>query len=154
MKNLGLFIITVLLLVSCKKVEEPKDEDYGFCELIPIDNFPCGPEVISDALRYDSVPNTYFNLTDIKVYDNYMRIELSASGCDGSTWQVNLVDAQTIAYTNPMTKDLKIEFINNEDCLAVFSKLYYFDIAPLQETSDTIINLHIENADTSVLYSY
>ena len=141
----------VLVMVSCKKVEIVEQENDGFCELLP---FPCETKVIQDSLRYNSVPNTFFTLSNAVIFDNCLSFDLSASGCSGDSWKVNVIDAQTIAYTNPITKNLRIEFVNNEPCMAVFSKTYFFDLRPLQQNSDTLINLYIENRGVSLLYKY
>lgn len=155
MKYLSIFLLVLLTIVSCKKEKIVNLEQHqGFCEVITVDNYSCGNQVIEDSLRYDTISNTSFSLSSVDVTEDCLSFELSASGCDGSTWLVNVVDAQAIAYTNPISKDLKVEFKNNELCTAVFTKQYYFDLHPVQESTDTIINLNIVNGSTSVLYVY
>lgn len=154
MRFLIIICIIVLTVVSCKKEEIETPEEIGFCEVLPVGHISCGPEIIRDSLMFDSILSTFFTLSNVDISEDCLSFELTASGCDGNSWLVNLVEAQTIAYTNPITKELKVDFYNNEICAAVFTNHYYFDLLLLQENTDSVINLNIVNAGISILYSY
>lgn len=153
MRLVVLICVVVFTLVSCKK-DEIIHEEIGFCEVLLVEDFFCGSFIIQDSLRYDTVTNSNFSLTNIDVSGNCISFDLTASGCDGDSWEVKMIDAQIIAYTNPISKDFKVEFKNSELCTAIFTKQYYFDLLSIQESTDSIIKLNIVNAGVSKLYIY
>jgi len=48
--------------------------------------------IISDTL-YKNAPNDHVEIIDMKIEGNCLKIKFSASGCDGSSWNVKLIDS-------------------------------------------------------------
>ncbi len=147
-----LLFLSIVVFSTCQKVD--KKDDLSNCDFKTTNHFPCGSEVIEDSVRFDTISTIFKAVSNIDIIDDCLSFDITSSGCSGDSWIVNVVDAQTKEFTNPMSKDLKIEFFNKELCEALITKEFFFDLFPLRECTDSIINLNIVNADTSVLYFY
>lgn len=110
--------------------------------------------VISENL-YNSLESANFTIIDAYIIDDCLTIEIGASGCDGNTWEFNLVDSGAVAESLPEQRYLKFQLINTELCDAYFEKTIAFDVTPLRIDNgvDKVI-LHIEGLESSLSYSY
>ncbi|PZD76815.1 hypothetical protein DNG35_10685 [Mesonia sp. K7] len=109
--------------------------------------------IISDDL-YANAPSDQLSITDLSILDDCLQITFSASGCDGNSWVVKLIDSGEISDSSPAQRDLRLSLENNEACTAVPSKTYTFDISELQIPNDSEVNLNITNSDDQILYEY
>ncbi len=135
---LGFFFLS---MVSCDKTEYPVVTD------------DCSVKVIIDRDLHLSTSLNYF-IDTISIDEDCIKIDLSESGCDGSTWIVDLIDSGDIAESLPAQRSLKLSLENKEECDAVISKSFYFDLTPLQTDDEEQFILHIEGWAQSVLYEY
>ena len=90
----------------------------------------------------------------LEINGDCLVINFSASGCDGNTWIVKLIDSEQILESNPIQRNLRISLENNEDCTAVPNKTLTFDISNLQIQDDNRIYLNITNSGDQILYEY
>jgi len=130
----------ILLLYSCSN---DTDNDHSICE----DQIIVSSDDFNNALS-DQIANS-----TLEIKDNCLRIALSASGCDGNTWIVQLIASEEILYSEPPQQNIKLSFQNNEFCTTVISKEFTFDITSLQLSGNQIV-LNIVNTGDQILYEY
>ncbi|WP_204346784.1 hypothetical protein [Psychroserpens algicola] len=115
---------------------------------------PCGQMVVVDSGFYDSAESGFYDLISAEIEDNCLNINISASGCDGSTWSMVLVDSGAVAESSPEQRFLKFVFTNQEVCLAVFTQERSFDLSTLQIDGSHEIILNIEDFPEPLTYTY
>ncbi len=93
------------------------------------------------------------NIISLEIEDDCLLINFGASGCDGNSWELKLIDSGAIMESYPEQRNLKFFLKNEEACLAYFTKEISFDISDLQIDSDKIY-LNILNNDSQLLYDY
>lgn len=122
---------------------------------IVIDNgIICDQDVMVDEDLYNNLDSNNFLFNNIEIIDDCLTIEFAASGCDGNTWEFGLVDSAAIAESLPEQRYLKFQLINEELCLAVFTKSVSFNLRPLQIEGSNEIILNIEGFEEGITYSY
>ncbi len=114
----------------------------------------CEKTTIIDEAYYNDlgILNTPINSTQI--IGDCLIIDFSGSGCDGESWEYDLIDSGAVAESSPEQRFLKFEFINNEACLAFINKTVSFDISMLRVNGSNSIMLNIEGYESSIQYNY
>ena len=113
----------------------------------------CDKQVILDSNLFQNGPDDYLMIIAANIVEDCLTIEFSSSGCDGSTWKVNLIDAEAIAESYPPQRTLRLSLHNEELCDAVFKKEVLFDISPLKVGGSQVI-LHLQGWDEQLVYKY
>ena len=75
------YFIGIALIFCLNACNKDKDTDQTFC-----DN-----QVIVSTDDYNNTSSGQINIRDIEINDDCFKITLSASGCDGNTWIVQLI---------------------------------------------------------------
>ncbi|MDR2921084.1 MAG: hypothetical protein LBV72_17190 [Tannerella sp.] len=112
----------------------------------------CDQVVIISEDEYKNAPDSPVSISDMTITGNCLNIKFSASGCDGKTWAVKLVDMENIAYSNPCQRTLRLSLENKEMCEAYITKEESFDIKDLQIEGAKKVRLNISGK--SILYEY
>lgn len=133
----GIFFVVML---SCDKNDDP----------VVTDN--CIIETIIDRDLYLNTAMDYF-IDSIGIENDCIEITVNASGCDGDTWSAQLIDSGDIAESSPPQRSLRLALENTEECDAVISKSFYFDLSTIQ-TEESRFILRFEGWDQTVLYEY
>lgn len=113
----------------------------------------CLNTAIENNSQYQNAESALFDVNDISIDGDCLTINYSASGCDGSTWQMQLYDSEDILESSPPQRNLRFVLFNNEACLAYITKDPPFDISNLQVEGGQVI-LNIVNNNSSITYSY
>lgn len=139
----------LLLSMACKRSKIVEEINAGNSE-------PCGEAVkISNSLEdYTNAASATFAITQAAVSGDCLTITVSSSGCDGKTWQANLLDAGVFPQTVNAQRDLKVTLINKEGCTAVPGRIFSFDIYPLRMKNTHQVQLNLTGYHKSLLYSY
>lgn len=119
-----------------------------------IQNDNCGQSVIIDNTFFESAVSGDYMLVGFDLNDDCLTIEVSASGCDGESWSMVLVDSGIVAESSPEQRNLKFVFTNEEACLAVFNQNRSFDISALQVDGSNEVILNIEGFPDVINYMY
>lgn len=139
MKRILLFFASIIML-GCSI----DDDDYYYC----------GPLTTISESVYDEITIDY-SILGVTVSQDCIFLEVSTSGCDGQTWQVNLVDSGQVYIENDEYKrNLKVQLINQEACAAVPTAVFGFNLSPLIVDDTNTIELVIEGYDEQVFYTY
>lgn len=133
----------MLLIFSCKKTEDKKQPTLTCSQIIEL-----------NSSKYQSFNSAFFQLDALALNQNCLEVTISASGCNGSSWVLALVDEEVLLESNPVQRNAKLCFTNQELCLAHFSKTYSFDLQPIQQASQQKIILNIDGWQSSFLYQY
>ncbi len=110
--------------------------------------------LIINKEKYDTTNTDNYTITSASIQNNILTLEITSSGCSGDSWIVNLVDSEEIVETMPVQRNLKIELINNEVCLAIVTKEVQIDISKLQISNANQILLQLENWNQEINYKY
>lgn len=100
---------------------------------------------------YETANAEGLNIKNISIEGNCLNVEYISSGCDGSTWQLQLIDSGAVAESYPVQRYLRFNFVNTEECDAVIEKQKSFYIKTLRDSEEAVI-LHLDGWDESVLY--
>ena len=124
------------------------------CSKVAVEpNSSCPVQVIISEDRFRNGPADELEVATVEIIDDCLIVEFSSSGCDGSTWEVNLYDAATIKESYPVQRDLRLSLTNREECDAVISRSLTFDLRPLQLEYEKIL-LNLTNSGDQLLYEY
>ncbi|WP_400077042.1 hypothetical protein [Winogradskyella sp. R77965] len=111
-------------------------------------------EVLIDNNAYETAESDYYTVGNVFFNENCLTLDVSSSGCDGSTWVFSLIDSENIAESMPPQRYLKLSLNNDESCLAVFTKEISFDLLPLRIEGTNEVLLNIEGFNEPILYAY
>lgn len=112
----------------------------------------CDQNVIISPTEYQSAPNDPFSITEMTITGDCLNIKFTASGCDGNTWIVKLIDSGNITESYPCQRTLRLSLDNKELCTAMPVKEISFDIKDLQIDGNDKVILHISGKE--ILYEY
>ena len=144
---------------------------YPFClifTLCLISIFTCSNDDVTDVapdMKCDEsvqiIPEGFYSSEPIEHTVNGITIEedclnatIGGSGCDGSTWVIELIDSGDIAESFPPRRSLKFRFINDEECDAVVETDVSFDITELRLEDGNEILLKVQGFDQRLSYKY
>nr|WP_152557855.1 hypothetical protein [Nonlabens ulvanivorans] len=141
MKSINtILLILCVTLLSC----DVGDDDMNVNQQVCVNS----STVIIDASRHGN-PNENVSITGLSLSGDCLLIRISGSGCDASSWTLDLVDSDVVSFSNPPQRNLVLEFVNTELCTAVFEKSFTFDISSLQ-VSGNEVQLNFNNSSTSL----
>jgi len=124
------------------------------CKTITVEPNPECPEpVIISENEFRDAPADELTIISAEIINDCLNIEFASSGCDGSTWEINLYDANVIKESYPVQRDLRLSLKNQEECDAVITRNVSYDISPLQLDYDRIF-LNLINSGEQLLYEY
>jgi hypothetical protein len=143
-----IFVLTALfgvLFASCSK-----DDD---------DNLP--NEIICDSIAeilaeedFNGINTTNYVVSNVQLNGDCLEVTIGSSGCDPEPWEMNLYSVNAFYNIFPLERYVKIELINNQECLAVFDKTVSFDLTPFQLEGQNELPLNIEGWDEQIIYEY
>ncbi len=140
------FIIILFVAFACSEVSNaPQLQSQNNCDAFI---------QITTENEFNAIADAEFNIEAVSINQNCLSITVTDSGCNPVNWDINLFTTDAVLESNPLQKELKVELINNEVCLAVFSKTKTFDLTPIQMGSESEIILNIEGWNTQVSYTY
>ena len=141
-------VLISLVLIHCDKdnttAEVPNSE--------PISTI-CDTLVIVNEQNFNAANSEQLSINSYEIDEHCLKINFSSSGCDGSSWKLNLLGNETVLYSNPPQRLLKFDFENIELCEAYITKEKSFDLRELQVDGGQVI-LQVEHIDQTILYEY
>lgn len=113
----------------------------------------CDLESVISNEKYENTPSDQLTINSLAINDNCLQINFSSSGCDGDTWELELVVSEWILFSIPPQRNLRLSLQNEELCQAVITKELTLDISNLQVNGNEV-RLNITNSDESIMYKY
>lgn len=147
MKSGWTTFLMIFLIISCNKND---DDNLIACE----PSIKCDKCILIDRDLYLQTNTDGYTITNIQIDQDCLEIEFASSGCDGSSWEIDLVDLGAISETAVPQRDLKLKLINLEDCEAYITKTISFDLKPLRLLNSEAVNLKITNYNNLIRYEY
>jgi len=144
MKNF-LLLLVITILAACQNCED----DDGSTTLVD-----CDLNTIVSSLAYQNSTSDPVAISFNAITEDCLALDYTASGCDGSSWEVELVASEDILEANPPQRNLKFILNNQELCTAVIQKEMTFDITNLQVANNNSVLLNIDEITEPILYEY
>lgn len=144
--NFLMLPVAIAIFFSCDDTDSTKMED------TLLKAATCDQTVIISESEYQHAPNDHLIITELKIEGDCLNIKFSASGCDGNSWKVKLIDSGNIAESYPCQRWLRLSLENKEMCDAVFGKEISFNIKDLQIQGNDKVILHVSGNE--ILYEY
>lgn len=111
--------------------------------------------IVSDSDFASALENPSPFINDYVLEGDVLTLTYCDGGCDGTTWIVNLYASEVIYETNPPQRDIVLDIINEELCMAIPCRTTAFDISPLQDDNYDNIVLNIMNGEgAQISYEY
>lgn len=110
-------------------------------------------EVIIDNEQYKNAQSDSFEITNISSKKNCLNITLRYGGGCGDVI-AKLVDSGDILESDPSQRNLRIAFLDNDECEALIQKDFLFDISDLELQDENRIRLNFKDTDLTYLYEY
>ena len=121
------------------------------CNHNNVNLYNCTKAPVISAQAYSSYPNDPLTIDSVTLVGDCLKIRFSASGCSGSSWEIELVDSGYLLESYPPQRRLRLSLQNNELCDAYITKEVTFNIRSLQTEGDRVL-LNIGNYQ--ILYQY
>lgn len=115
---------------------------------------PCGQTVVVDSGFFETAESDLYELIDVQIIGNCLNVSVSASGCDGNTWSLVLVDSGSVSESLPEQRDLRLVFSNEEICQAVVTQERSFDLNAIRIIGTNEIILNIDSFPEPLNYLY
>ena len=144
MKQIFLAIGLALLFSCARQSQKPIDTDPGNCESATVVN--------SDKFSQKSPAG--FTITKAEIKGDCLEITITASGCDGKTWKAELVSDGAVAESYPPQMYLKVLLTSSEECLAVLSKEFSYNLKSLRVPGMNKVSLNLQGWNQQLLYQY
>ncbi len=113
----------------------------------------CDDGVIISAQKFVNAPDDQLTISNLKITENCLAITFNASGCNGESWSLKLIDAAEVLESAPPQRNVRLSLKNEELCDAIITKTLSFDLTKLQLEGNEVI-LRIANNSSQISYTY
>jgi len=138
-----LFLISISIIIGLSSCDKENDNS----------SISGNDLIVLDKDMYDTVSTSNYSILNAEIIDNCLKVEVYSGGCDGSSWEVTLVDSELVAESNITERFIKISLKNEELCLAMVVKTYTFDLTPIKFSNNQIF-VNLSNWENKLLYQY
>lgn len=142
-----------LIIVAFLLVVTACESDSGNSNEAPIVSL-CDQNIWEDENLYLFAPADELHIQNLEIVGDCLSISFSASGCDGLSWEVKLIDSEQILESFPVQRNLRLSLQNMEECDAVISKTILFNLLDMQLPNEPKIIFNLVNTGEQVLYEY
>jgi hypothetical protein len=146
MKQIPYLIVLFSVFVGCNKNDDSTKECY--------ESNNCNNCVIINSDLYNQINTENYTIRKISVNQDCLEIEFGSSGCDGSSWIIDLVDFGAISETTIPQRNLKLRLQNSELCEVFIIRTISFNLKPLQLDNYDELNLKIVDYNSLIRYEY
>lgn len=107
-----------------------------------------------DSFSYENAATDSYTINSAVLNEDCLIINISASGCSGNSWVMQLMDSGEVDESLPPQRSLKLFLINSEACLSVVNRQRSFDVSTLQIDDTDEIVLNIDGFSETIMYAY
>ena len=143
MKKLLLFL-PIILILSCNS-----EGDNSTIE----NNCDFTSEIILEE-DFNAINTSNYEIIEVELNGDCLEITFGSSGCGTDLWEENLYSTDAFYNVFPLQRDVKMELINDETCLAFFQKTVSFDLTPFQIDGQSDLPLNINGWNEQITYGY
>ncbi|HLT94400.1 MAG TPA: hypothetical protein VKZ56_07550 [Membranihabitans sp.] len=109
-----------------------------------------GVAKVDQELFENSESSTLF-IDEIQITENCLWVRYSASGCNGESWELELIGSEAVQYSLPPQRNIRFILKNNELCEAHITKEKTFDISALRSEGEAML-LNVINSEHQLMY--
>ena len=146
MRQIGYLTVLLLIVIGCDKNDENPIE----CS----QSGNCDKCIVINKDLYNQTDTKNYTIQDITINQDCLEVEFSSSGCDGSSWMIELVDLGAISETVIPQRDLKLKLENHELCEAYITRKISFNLTKLQLENYDELKLKIADYNSLITYDY
>lgn len=111
----------------------------------------CDQIVLIDGEKFETSSSDKFALLDASINENCLLVKINyAGGCGEVT--LDLVDAGVVMESEPLQRKIKLLLDDQDDCEALVTKEFTFDISSLKSKPNYKIMLRLEHWEKPILY--
>ena len=143
MKKILLFL-PIILILSCNS-----ENDNSTIE----NNCDFTSEIILEE-DFNAINTSNYGIIEVELNGDCLGITFGSSGCGTDLWEENLYSTDAFYNVFPLQRDVKMELINDEACLAFFQKTVSFDLTPFQIDGQSDLPLNINGWNEQITYEY
>ncbi|NRB59962.1 MAG: hypothetical protein HRU50_08530 [Winogradskyella sp.] len=114
----------------------------------------CGLLTSIDAFTYENAATNPYTIISADLTEDCLAVVITAVGCDGLSWDIQLVDSAEVDESNPPQRDIKIFLVNIEACLTQVTRTAFFDVSTLQIENEDEIILNLDGFNQAINYTY
>ena len=140
LKTILLAVLTVIFL-NCGD-----DDSAGS----PLEN---GSQIRIDEALFTNGPNDNFFLRAATITGNILNLTLDYGGGCGEVYY-DLVTGDSFVLTNPVQKNIRLAFDDQDNCEALVGLELSFDLTQLQIPSTNRLIINLDGWDTPIEYNY
>jgi len=140
MKVILSLLVSILCCCACS---ESCDLDSS-CGLIP----EIDPVIFESNIAHPT------GFSSVSLVDDCLTLRVSNVGCDGSTWEVRLIDNGVITYEGIPKRKLKFMLDSSEPCLDLVSREFSFDLCPLRIEDEVCLFIDLVGYHRVLGYHY
>ena len=139
MKNMFLILSIFFLITGCSEEETKQQEKCN--------------AVIIDSNQFNNSQSDPFNFISLNFENECLKIKTRyGGGCEEVS--AKLIDSGDVFESNPVRRNLRIVFTDNDECEALIEKNFYFNISNIQVDSERKVLLNFQGSDLTYLYEY
>jgi hypothetical protein len=139
-RSLILTFALYLIIVSCKK------ED---------DNLASGSKLLIGNEFFNEYPDDPIMISNAEISGDILTITFSASCCSTEKWVTNLVGSETVLYSDPPQREIRLSFKSeNPTCDMLCGKTVQFDLSPTKLDNTNTMKLNLTGWGTQLTYIY
>ena len=143
MKKVLLFL-PIILILSCNS----EDDNFTI-----ENNCDFTSEIILEE-DFNAINTSNYAIIEVELNGDCLGITFGSSGCGTDLWEENLYSTDAFYNVFPLQRDVKMELINDETCLAFFQKTVSFDLTPFQIAAQSDLPLNINGWNEQITYGY
>jgi len=150
MRNILLVALAGITLLGCSKEESDNARI-----VLPGQETPtqCDFRTVVSQEAFVTAPADQLSIQEVALAGDCLNIRFSASGCDGNSWQVKLIDSSVILDSDPAQRSIRLSLRNNELCQAIITREVSFDVSNLRDSGNQVW-LNLGEWNESILYTY
>ena len=123
-------------------------------DVVEVPKTECDQFAIADNSLYQGAQSDFYQIVSAEVVEDCLNFEVSASGCSGDTWDFLLLASEDVMESFPIQRNITLILVNQEACLAIFTKEVSFDLTDLQVEGEDEITFNLEDYEDSISYTY
>lgn len=91
---------------------------------------------------FNDAPADSHTIDNVQLVGDCIFIEFSAGGCSGDTWEVNLYGSESVLFSEPPQRSIRLSLLDTEECEAAITQSVSFDVSAFKVLgSDVMLNL-------------
>lgn len=114
----------------------------------------CDSTVQINAAAYQATTTINYQIQEAVINEDCLSIKFTSSGCDGSSWETDLFDADITGESLPVQRRARLALVNKEVCNAIVTKTISFDLTRIRVPTERTLIIQLEGWGGQLTYRY